>query len=102
MNDVTLQKYFDFQIVIEKNIPVPKSGGRGTTGEFKKFKTMVDVMEIGDSFAVPLEYAKRIKHLLTYYNTKEKASGHNRRLARRVYEGNLRVWRAADLESEKL
>jgi hypothetical protein len=74
------------QIVIEKNVPMPKSeGGRGR--DKSPLRLAMEVMEVGDSLISPK----------TYMQTQGIISGFRKRgernFASRTVNGQLRVWR---------
>jgi hypothetical protein len=73
-------------LVIEKNVPVVRLGKQGAT------INTLRIMEIGDSFAVPLGQAIATRANV-YYVQKDTQL---RFTARKVSADTLRVWRIAD------
>lgn len=72
-------------IKLEKGIPKPEKdpGGRWP---FSK-------MDIGDSFAVPTEYAVPVRNALSSYTSYWRKQGKNYKFSTRNVDGGLRVWR---------
>jgi len=67
------------EVVIEKNIPIPKGGSRS-----KVFSTAMKAMEVGDSFLITHRERNRVGTLAAYHGFKIKTRTEN--------NDDVRVW----------